>query len=54
MNGRFAAYLQNNPVVDNYLLSSLILPYIPEWNGTIVQCMNGPTSKELPYVITGK
>jgi hypothetical protein len=54
-DGRFFAFLKNNPAIDNYLLSYLFIPYIPEWNGMLVQCMNGPNnSKELPYVITGK
>jgi hypothetical protein len=55
-DGRFFAFLQNNPAIDNYLLSYLVIPYIPEWNGTVVQCMNGPNSrpKNLSYIVTGK
>ena len=53
-HGRFFAYLQNNGAMDNYLLSYLVIPYIPEWTGTQVQCMNGLASKSLTYVVTGK
>lgn len=53
-DGRFFAYLQNNGAMDNYLLSYLVIPYNPEWNGTLVQCMNGPISKDLHYIVTGK
>ena len=52
-NGYFA-YLQNNGATDNYLLSYLVIPYNPEWNGTQVQCMSGPVSKNLTYIMTGK
>ena len=50
----FFAYLQNDGAMDNYLLSYLVIPYNPEWNGTQVQCMSGPVSKNLTYVVTGK
>ena len=52
-HGGFFAYLQNNGAMDNYLLSYLVIPYNPEWNGTLVQCMNGLISKDLPYTVTG-
>ena len=57
-NGSFFAYLQNE--TDNYLLSYLAIPYFPDWNGMIVQCMGGlsmngsSVCKDLPYVIAGK
>ena len=47
-------YLQNNGATDNYLLSDLVIPYNPEWNGTQVQCMSGLVSKNITYVVTGK
>ena len=54
MDGRFFAYLQNYPATDDYLLSYLVIPYIPEWNGMTVKCMNRPIYKDRLYVITGK
>ena len=49
---QFFAYLQNT---NNYLLSYLAVPYIPDWNGMTVQCMlNEFVYEDLPYNITGK
>ena len=53
-DNRYFMYLQNNGATDNYLLSFLAIPYNLEWNGTEVQCMSGPVSKNLIYVVTGK
>ena len=50
----YVTYLQNNGATDNYLLSDLVIPYIPELTGTQVQCISGLVSKNLTYVVTGE
>ena len=51
---RYFMLLQDNGATDNYLLSDLVIPYNPEWNGAQVQCMGWLVSKSLTYVVTGK
>ncbi len=52
VDGRyFAAFLQT---MDNYLISYLVIPYNLEWNGTVVQCTNGPVNVSKDYIVTGR
>ena len=48
--GQYFAYLQNNTAMN--LLSQLILPFTPKWNGIRIQCMSGNNGSENLFYAT--